>query len=48
MIYVHEDGNVTIQFKYQDEFNSLINYLESEGICINDKVAIRNVSQAIC
>ena len=48
VIYVFEDGSVDIVFKYQDEFTSLVNYLESEGVRVNEKVGIRNVSQVIC
>jgi len=27
-IYVHEDGNITIKFKYQDEFEEAINFIK--------------------
>ena len=37
-IYVFENGNIKIIFKYQDQFNSIIDYLENkEGVkeCVN-------------
>jgi len=46
VIYVGEDGSVEIKFKYQDEYISLVKYLESEGVTVNEKVEIRNVSKA--
>ena len=29
-IYVHEGGNITIKFKYQDEYESMLNYINYE------------------
>lgn len=46
IIYVSADGGIEIKFKYQDEFMSLVKYLESEGVSVNEKVEIRNVSKA--
>ena len=45
VIYVKKDGNLDIKFKYQDEYNNLLNYLE-EGAKENEKVDNRIVSQA--
>ena len=45
VIYVRKDGTLDIKFKYQDEYESLVNYLE-EGAKENEKVDIRNISQA--
>ena len=45
VIYVRKDGTLDIKFKYQDEYQSLVNYLE-EGAKENEKVDIRNISQA--
>ena len=46
VIYVSKDGVLDIKFKYQDEYISLLKYLESEGVRINEKVEVRNLSQA--
>ena len=32
MIYVHEGGTITIQFKYQDEYQRLLDLLDEQGI----------------
>ena len=40
-----KDGTLDIKFKYQDEYQSLVNYLEEEAK-ENEKVDIRNISQA--
>ena len=40
-----KDGTLDIKFKYQDEYQSLVNYLEEETK-ENEKVDIRNISQA--
>ncbi len=45
VIYVRKDGTLDIKFKYQDEYESLVNYLE-EGAKENEKVDIRKISQA--
>lgn len=45
VIYVRKDGTLDIKFKYQDEYESLVNYLK-EGAKENEKVDIRNISQA--
>ena len=45
VIYVRKDGTLDIKFKYQDEYQSLVNYLE-KGAKENEKVDIRNISQA--
>lgn len=45
VIYVNKDKTLDIKFKYQDEYESLVNYLE-EGAKENEKVDIRNISQA--
>lgn len=29
-IYVHEDGNVTIKFKYQDEYEKSLEFISRE------------------
>lgn len=34
MIYVHEGGEITIKFKYQDEYKRLLDLLEEHGIDI--------------
>ena len=44
-IYVFEGGNIEIKFKYQDEYESLLNYLEEEGVKEVEKMVIRNVSK---
>jgi len=46
VIYVTKDGNVDIKFKYNDEYLGLLNYLKSEGVKINEKMEVRNLSQA--
>ena len=46
VIYVLEDGSLEIKFKYQDEYDGLIKYLESEGVKINEKMDNRLVSKA--
>ena len=48
VIYVLEDGRVDIRFKYQDEYTSLLNYLESEGVIHNEKMVNGNVLETIC
>ena len=45
VIFVRKDGTLDIKFKYQDEYQSLVNYLEEEAK-ENEKVDIRNISQA--
>lgn len=45
-IFVLDDGNVEIKFKYQDEYKNLIKYLESEGVKNNEKMDNRIVSEA--
>ena len=45
VIFVRQDGTLDIKFKYQDEYQSLVNYLEEEAK-ENEKVDIRNISQA--
>ncbi len=47
VIYVLDDGTLDIKFKYQDEYTHLVKYLESEGVKVNEKMGIWNVSQAI-
>lgn len=32
MIYVHEDGTITIQFKYQDEYQRLLDLIDEQGL----------------
>ena len=48
VIYVTEDGRVDIKFKYQDEYVSLVNYLESEGVIHNEEMVNRNVFETVC
>jgi len=38
IILIDEKGNVNIKFKYQDEYNNLIKYLEGEVVKQNEKV----------
>lgn len=45
VIYVNKDKTLDIKFKYQDEYESLVNYLK-EGAIENEKVDIRSLSQA--
>lgn len=47
VIYVLEDGSLEIKFKYQDEYEGLIKYLESEGVKLNEKMGNWIVSKAI-
>ena len=46
VIIVNEEGNVEIKFKYQDEYNNLLNYLEGEKSKQNEKVDSWSLSQA--
>lgn len=32
MIYVHEGGTITIQFKYQDEYQRLLDLIDEQGL----------------
>jgi len=45
VIYVNKDKTLDIKFKYQDEYESLVNYLK-EGAIENEKVDIGSLSQA--
>lgn len=31
-IYVYENGNIKIIFKYQEEYNAIVNYVGTEGV----------------
>ena len=44
VIYVTKDGNIEITFKYQDEYNNLVKYLENEGEKEHEKMDFRRVS----
>ena len=35
IIYVHSDGNVTVNFKYQDEYEQALKFLNREGVKTN-------------
>lgn len=48
IIYVHKDGSVDITFKYQDEYNNLIKYLENEGAKEYEKMDFGKVSSSFC
>ena len=37
-IYVDENKNVTIEFKYQDEYNQLLNYINDKKMWYNRRV----------
>lgn len=45
VIYVKSDGSIDIKFKYQDEYENLVNYLK-ESVEENEKVDIRDLSKA--
>lgn len=45
VIYVKKDGSIDIKFKYQDEYENLVNYLK-ECVEENEKVDIRDLSKA--
>lgn len=45
VIYVKKDGNIDIKFKYQDEYENLVNYLK-ESVEENEKVDIGDLSKA--
>lgn len=47
VIYVQEDGSLDIKFKYNDEYLSLIEFLESEGVKINEKMVNGRLSQVV-
>ena len=46
-IFVYENGQVEVIFKYKDEFMNLIKYLEEKGVITNEEMEVRNVSKAI-
>ena len=48
IIYLHDDGTVEIKFKYNDEYLKLVEFLESEGVRINEKMVNGRVPQIIC
>jgi len=37
MIYIHEGGNITIQFKFEDEFKKAVEYIENNRQSIDNK-----------
>lgn len=43
-IYVMDDGTVEIKFRYQDEYDKLVNFLNEEGEKVNEKMDIWSVS----
>ena len=45
-ILVHEDGVVDVIFKYQDEYENMVCYLESDGVIDAEKMDNWNVSKA--
>ena len=38
-IYVLENGNITIRFKFEDEFKICQDYIENNKIALNNQVA---------
>lgn len=48
VIYVNKDGNIDITFKYQNEYNNLVKYLENEGAKEYEKVDFGKVSSSFC
>ena len=45
-ILVHEDGVIDVIFKYQDEYENMVCYLESDGVIDAEKMDDWNVSKA--
>ena len=45
-IYVMNDGTIEIKFRYQDEYDKLVNFLNEEGEKVNEKVDIWSVSSS--
>ena len=39
-----DDGTVEIKFRYQDEYDKLVNFLNEEGEKVNEKMDIWSVS----
>ena len=35
-IYVHEGGNITIKFKFQDEYQNAVNYIQANGEILDE------------
>lgn len=46
-IFVYENGQVEVTFKYKDEFMNLIKYLEEKGVINDEKMEDWSVSKAI-
>ena len=40
-IYVHENGNITIKFKFEDEFKSILEYIKDNKLCILKEKLVR-------
>lgn len=36
-IYIHEGGNITIQFKFQDEYQNVIDYIKENKCLLEDE-----------
>lgn len=37
-IYVHKDGNITIKFKFQDEYQNVVNYIKENKYLLDEVV----------
>jgi DNA invertase Pin-like site-specific DNA recombinase len=46
-IYVMDDGTLEIKFRYQDEYEKLVNFLNEEGEKVNEKVDNWSVSPTL-